>query len=59
MRFLTSAIPFFILGLGTTNALSGGGTVTSTEAGPPALAANTTDQMLTTMGIVPAKATDG
>ena len=54
MRLVT--ISFSALTVTATAALSGGGTVTSTEPGPASLAVETTEQMLDTMGITPATA---
>lgn len=51
-------IPTFLtLAIATTPALSGGGTVTSTETGPLTLTDASTEQMLVTVGIEPAVAT--
>jgi len=50
MRIVLSALIAFEIY--TTGALAGGGTVTSTEVGPPTLAGETIEQMLDTTGIV-------
>lgn len=55
MRLITTS--FSVLALSATSALSGGGTVTSTEPGPPSLTVASTEQMLDTMGMTPAVAT--
>ena len=49
MRISLSAL--LALGIGTSGALAGGGTVTSTEPGPQTLSVKTTGQMLDTMSI--------
>ena len=53
MRLIPS---FLALAIAMTPAFAGGGTVTSTEPGPPSLTEEATGQMLETLGIEPATA---